>query len=391
MITLGILLGTYNVLSFDSLKYFNLNYWIENQKLSGFSEIATTDQLSAFPTTYNANLLKTIEVGTTSVPTITTLSGLTSASALVTVGNITAGRWAGNTIQSANGGTGTTTMSQYRVLLGNGTASTTVATSTGTAGQFFKSNGEGKFPSWQSDSVDITANFAWTGLHSFSQPVNASSTLQIAGQTSIASSSPMLGRNLTVSGGAMISGTTTVSKLVIASSTAEINGLGVTWPSSNTAPPAGFTASSTAFNNGFGVIAWGLAEDIGASTTNTNWIGNGTYQHSLGRIPKFIRIYAVTTCDIAGTQEFCQSTGMSTTTSTNFGGSAKTVFNSLRVAATTAYGLGTDLSDIIHLEDSGSGVDAAATLSAWDSTTFTLNWATNVNAGSIRRLNWEIR
>ena len=65
-----------------------------------FTEITTATNLADFPTTYNANLTKSIEVGTTSVASITTLAGLTtanaltSASALATIGTITSGVWA---------------------------------------------------------------------------------------------------------------------------------------------------------------------------------------------------------------------------------------------------------------------------------------------------------
>lgn len=100
--------------------------------LGAFTEITTATNLADFPTTYNANLNKTIEVGTTSVASITTLGGLTSASALATIGTITTGVWNGTAITVANGGTGATTLTG--LLQGNGTSAITAVT--GTIGQF---------------------------------------------------------------------------------------------------------------------------------------------------------------------------------------------------------------------------------------------------------------
>ena len=59
--------------------------------VGSFTPITTATVIKNFPDVYNANLDKTIEVGTTSVPTITTLSGLTTASNLASVGTITSG------------------------------------------------------------------------------------------------------------------------------------------------------------------------------------------------------------------------------------------------------------------------------------------------------------
>lgn len=59
-------------------------------KLGSFTTLNSSDNISTFPTTYNANLTKTIEVGTTSVASITTLANL------VSVGTITSGTWGGS-------------------------------------------------------------------------------------------------------------------------------------------------------------------------------------------------------------------------------------------------------------------------------------------------------
>lgn len=157
-------------------------------KFGAFTEISSTNNINAFPTTYNANLAKTIEVGTTSVASITTLSNLTSvgaitslnsltsASSLATVGTITSGTWSGTAIAVGKGGTGTTSPSTYQVLLGNGANGLTVASSTGTSGQFLTSNGTGAYPSWQTSSVNQAANYSWTGTHSFAATTTLATT-----------------------------------------------------------------------------------------------------------------------------------------------------------------------------------------------------------------------
>src|SRR3990167_2332145 len=90
-------------------------------KLGAFTEITSTNNINAFPTTYNANLAKTIEVGTTSVASITTLNNLTNVPALIsvgttsinsittlsnlsTVGTIISGTWTGSVIDVARQG-----------------------------------------------------------------------------------------------------------------------------------------------------------------------------------------------------------------------------------------------------------------------------------------------
>src|SRR3990167_1830103 len=80
--------------------------------LGAFTTITSTNTISGFPTIYNLNLTKTIEVATSSVASITTLSNL------VTVGALSSGSLASGftTVTAALGGTGSTTLSQYQIL-----------------------------------------------------------------------------------------------------------------------------------------------------------------------------------------------------------------------------------------------------------------------------------
>ena len=384
--TLVVLVAGFNTVSFDQTKYLSKEYWLKDTKLGAFTELASTNQLSAFPTVYNANLAKTIEVGTTSVPTITTLSGLTSASALATVGTITAGAWQGNTLQNLYGGNGSTSLSQYRVLLGNATGSTTVATSTGTTGQVLTSSGEGVGPSWVSlPPTNEASNYSWTGQHRFSLPVNASSSLLVLNNLSVASSSPNTTRNLSVEGGAMIGGTTTVSKLVIASSTAQINGLNLTWPSSQ-------STTSVMVNDGNGVLSFQRIADAGASTTLQGFTGNLVFGHGLGRQPTLLKITAISEVDDGGTLELSTSWGIATSTGTVPNTQQSVIGTMVRAAATIDYANYITQGAIIDLQDGGAASSFRATVISWTTTTFTLNVSAN-NTGSnedIRKILWEI-
>ena len=142
--------------------------------LGSFTTISSTDVISNFPTTYNNNLIKTIEVGTTSIasltdlPNLATANSLTSASALATVGTIASGVWHGTAVDPPYGGTGSTTLSLNQVLLGNGTTQLNVVKGLGTSGQFLTSQGLGNPPQWTTAAVDQSITYTWTGSHFFS-------------------------------------------------------------------------------------------------------------------------------------------------------------------------------------------------------------------------------
>lgn len=120
-----------------------------------------------------------IEVSTTSVASITTLSNL------ISVGTITTGVWNGSVIDVARQGTGTTSPSMYQVVLGNGANGLTIASSTGITGQFLTSNGGLSYPSWQTSSIDQGINYSWTGSHTFTNNITASGTAFFVATTTI--------------------------------------------------------------------------------------------------------------------------------------------------------------------------------------------------------------
>ena len=141
-----------------------------------------TDNLTNFPTTYNANNTAInngkIDSSTTSVASITTLSNL------ATVGTISTGVWQGTAVGAAYGGTGSTTLSANQVLLGNGTSGIKTPVGWGNSGQSLVSNGTGVAPTWQSAGVDTTQSFIWSGINDYTgntyfKNLNASSTVII--------------------------------------------------------------------------------------------------------------------------------------------------------------------------------------------------------------------
>lgn len=122
-----------------------------------------TDNLTNFPTTYNANNTALnsgkIDVGSTSIAAITTLANLSTVGTLVS-GALSTGF---TKINVAQGGTGSSTLSQYQVLLGNGTGNVTTPAGWGSSGQFLQSAGPGALPTWASAGFDTTQNYTLTG------------------------------------------------------------------------------------------------------------------------------------------------------------------------------------------------------------------------------------
>lgn len=163
--------GVFAIYNFVPLKYFE----VFNKQVFGSSvtTINGSDTLSSSRTVINNNFssLNTdvnATLATTSMNGITTLNNLATAGSLATVGTITSGTWNGTTITVAKGGTGSTTLSQFHVLLGSSTNAVGIVSGVGTDGQFLTSQGAGLPPQWETSAIDQAGNYAWTGTHSFS-------------------------------------------------------------------------------------------------------------------------------------------------------------------------------------------------------------------------------
>lgn len=138
--------------------------------------------------TANFNALNNgkIENSTTSLPHITTLAGLTSASSLATVGTITSGVWSGTAILASKGGTGSTTLASNQLLLGNGTGILKTVSGFGNSGYFLQSAGANNPPVWAAAGTDVGADYTWTGFNIFSSALFSSTTITNTATTTIA-------------------------------------------------------------------------------------------------------------------------------------------------------------------------------------------------------------
>lgn len=219
-----------------------------------YTTLNGSDNIKNFPTLYNANNAafdsSKIEVGSTSIASITTLANLS------TVGTITSGTWNSTAIGVAYGGTGTTSPSTGLVMVGNG-ASGLKAIAPGTSGQSLVSNGPGVDPSFQSVSFDQTANYSNTGNWNF------------LGSTYI--------KNLNAS-------STSANPLTL-------NGVPFDMPSSQGA------SSTVLTNDGNGHLTWQLSTSTYAvgvmtatSTSGGATSGNNDAVQTVGFAPQFIRL-----------------------------------------------------------------------------------------------------
>lgn len=201
VITLGILVG---VFYFIPIGMFENPLNVNSPLGTTVTTINGSDTLSGSRTTINNNFTALnngkIEISTTSLPLITTLAGLTTASNLSSIGSIVSGAWTATPIGVTYGGTGTTSPSLNLLMLGNTTSGFKTVNGFGTTGQFLTSNGVNSAPTWQTSSVDQSIAYTWTGLHTFNTLgaiFNASTTFT---STSTFTLDVSVTRNFVVSG-----------------------------------------------------------------------------------------------------------------------------------------------------------------------------------------------
>lgn len=170
-----------NLLSFD--------HWSDSKFGTSVTTLDGSENLSDFPTTYNANLnalnAGKMEISTTTLPLLTTLANLS------TVGTIGTGVWQGTDIGVAYGGTGTSSPETNYVMLGNGSSGLKVVAGFGSSGQFLTSNGAGSAPTWQTSSVNQGDDYTWTGTHNFTSTSTFSATTTLDSMTIGHTVSPM--------------------------------------------------------------------------------------------------------------------------------------------------------------------------------------------------------
>ena len=197
LITIAVSIGTFAVLN-------------RTDNVGAITTILGTDKLSDSRTTINDNFtdLDTtkMEMSTTSVASITTLSGL------VSIGTITTGTWGATDVTVANGGTGLSTLTANAVMLGAGASNVNFVSGLGSSGQFLTSQGASSDPTWTTSAIDQALDYIWTGHHIFSTlfATNASST------NATTTNNLRVQNDLYVDGGI---GTTTVGGLQIGTTT----------------------------------------------------------------------------------------------------------------------------------------------------------------------------
>lgn len=159
--TLLILFVLYNFIPLGVLKYFE----IESENLGAtVTSIQSTDTVrEALLTITNTNITNL----NADKFELTDWYATTSATQLVEVGTLTAGTWNSSIIGAAYGGTGSSTLSQFSVLLGSTTNPIGMVSGLGTSGQSLVSNGVGLSPTWQSVGVNQGDDYTWTGYHTF--------------------------------------------------------------------------------------------------------------------------------------------------------------------------------------------------------------------------------
>lgn len=143
------------------------------------------DSRSTINNNFSALNTDKIEVSTTTVGNITTLSNL------VSVGTITTGTWNATALTVTYGGTGSTTLASNRVLLGNGTGIMKNVVD-GTSGQFLTFQGVGTAPTWTTSSIDEAGIYNWTGVHTFSISPIINATTTLTATTTVVSTSTLL-------------------------------------------------------------------------------------------------------------------------------------------------------------------------------------------------------
>jgi hypothetical protein len=245
---------------------------------------------------------------------------------------------------------------QNAILISNTTNGVGSLDDLGTSGQFLTSRGVGSSPHWTTSAIDLNGNYIWRGANQF------------------------------------IDSTTTIDKLTLATTT-NIAGAFTVWPRTNNAsttynaPSSGTGAgnassgstSSVMFlaNNGLGLLGWvppSLGFNFGVGSIQKGQVQAQVVRHGLGRMPQFIQVEAFGCTNDGSNDSTAYSVGYATSSvseisvgHTNKPASASAVTSVSQVSSTT----------IVSLYDVGPALDGAATLSAMDSSTFTLNWTTN--------------
>lgn len=139
--------------------------------------------------------------------------------------------------------------------------------------------------------------------------IDLTETFNFQSNLGVGTSTPI--KPLSVNGDAWVTGTTTASAFVNASSSMSINGVSYNYPSSQG------SATSTLINDGSGNLSW-VKQNYWAvgSTTIKGVTYTGTFSHTLGRIPRIARVNTTSWVNnnAGNADQLSQSRGIATST-----------------------------------------------------------------------------
>jgi len=176
VVLIGGIFGAANYMTLGQLNALNFNHPIGTSLTTITSATKISDLATILPANFNALNDGKIENSSSSIAAITTLQNLTS------VGTIATGVWSGTAINVNKGGTGSTTLAQYQVLLGSSTNAIGVVSGYGSSGQFLTSAGSGAPPTWTTSALSLSDNYAWTGEHIFNASTSMVATTTFVGR-----------------------------------------------------------------------------------------------------------------------------------------------------------------------------------------------------------------
>lgn len=226
-------------------------------------------------------------------PSISTTLPSAVQSSITGVGTVTSGTWNGSVVGVEYGGTGTSSLTAYRLLAsGTGTTSAISTLAFGEIGQYLKSNGSGAYPSWATfNSVSSVAVSGSTGISVSGSPITS------AGTISLTLSSELQGVSSLGSTGVVVrtaAGAYTTRALTAGTGISVTNGNGLS--GNPTIALSGITLTGAVTGSGTSSIVTSLAPEqtvnslafpsistlyVGNNSTNTG-AGSGTLNVNLG-------------------------------------------------------------------------------------------------------------
>jgi hypothetical protein len=168
----------------------------------------------------------------------------------------------------------------------------------------------------------------------------------------------------------------TAGAIPVASSTGKIDGEWLNISDNNASIlTSGSTsdASSTHYHSG--------SMATGQTSRAINSTGEQVITHNLGVVPSYIQISASALTEDSGATGIGQSFGTATSISNQ-----TATYISFEISTNAEKAGQSD--NIVVLLDTAGNPEAVASLSGMSSTTFTINWTTNVNSGGTRYLQW---